>query len=84
MAPINQLGVCIALDILGAITYLLPGLGELGDIAYAPVQGYFAWMMFGGEKWGVVWTGVAFTEELLPFFDFFPSMTVGWFWKFMM
>ena len=44
----------------------------------------FAWWMFGGEKWGGLWTAVAFGEEILPFTDLFPSMTIGWFVKFCM
>jgi len=84
MSPMNQLGVCIMLDILGALTYLLPVLGEFGDVVYAPIQAMFAWWMFGGEKWGGLWTAVAFGEEILPFTDLFPSMTIGWFVKFCM
>lgn len=84
ISPLNQLGICLMLDLLGAVTYLLPAMGEFADIVYAPIQAYFAWQMFGGEKWGAIWTGVAFCEELLPFVDIFPSMTIGWFFKFTM
>jgi hypothetical protein len=84
MDPIAQLGLCVLMDIIGVATYLVPGLGELGDVVYAPIQGIVAWMMFGGERWGTVWTIVSVAEELLPFVDVFPSMTVGWVLKFVL
>lgn len=82
--PIPQLGLCVMMDLLGAATYLFPVLGEGADIIYAPIQAIVAWSVFGGERWGGVWTGVAFFEELLPFTDIFPSMTLGWVGKFML
>lgn len=82
--PMNQLGICLMLDVLGALTYIIPGLGEFADVIYAPVQGMFAWRMFGGETWGMMWTVIAMGEELLPFVDIFPSMTIGWVIKYLM
>jgi hypothetical protein len=82
--PIPQLALCIVMDIIGAATYLLPMLGELADIIYAPIQFVVALSLFGGERWGTVWAGVAFAEELLPFTDIFPSMTLGWVGKYML
>ncbi len=84
MEPLSQLGICLLLDVVGAATYFLPGVGELFDVVYAPIQATVAWSFFGGESWGKVWTGVALAEELLPFFDIFPSMTVGWMMKYLL
>ena len=80
--PMTQLMLCIGMDILGVITYVIPGAGEFADMVYAPIQGAVAWMMFGGESWGKLWTGIAFAEELAPLVDIMPSMTIGWVLKF--
>ncbi|MFT3932515.1 MAG: hypothetical protein QM726_02775 [Chitinophagaceae bacterium] len=69
---------CIVMDILGYATYAIPGLGELGDIVFAPVSAIIFYFMFGSWK-GALFN---FTEEIIPGTDFIPSFTIMWFWKY--
>jgi hypothetical protein len=68
---------CVIMDILGYATYAIPGVGELGDIVFAPVSAIIFYFMFGSWK-GAMFN---FTEELLPGTDFIPSFTIAWFWQ---
>lgn len=70
---------CIAMDIIGYATYAIPGLGEYGDLLWAPLSGWLFYQHFG------TWRGMAgglfnLIEEALPFTDFIPSFTIMYFW----
>lgn len=65
---------CIIMDILGYATYAVPGLGELGDIAFAPISAIIFYFMFGNWK-GAVFN---FAEEIIPGTDFIPTFTIAW------
>ena len=69
-----SLVACIFMDVLGYATYAIPGLGELGDIVWAPISGIIFYAMFGSWK-GALFN---FTEEILPGTDFIPSFTIAW------
>jgi len=69
-----KLLACIGLDVMGNATYLLPGVGEGVDIAYAPAQAVALKMMFDAN--GIALIG--FAEELLPFTDVLPTATIAW------
>jgi hypothetical protein len=74
--------LCILMDLIGCASYIIPGLGELSDIVWAPVSGIIFFMMFGGWK-GALGGLFDFTEEILPGTDFIPTFTIAWFWKYM-
>jgi hypothetical protein len=76
-----QFILCVAFDIIGIFTYLIPGLGELADIAWAPAQAGFIWSLVGGEKYGMSMVVLGFAEEVLPFTDIVPSCTIAWLLK---
>ena len=38
-----KLLLCVAIDLAGDATFLLPGLGELGDLAFAPFEARPTW-----------------------------------------
>lgn len=59
-------------------TYFFPGLGEVFDLAWAPVSGYIFFKMFGG-KVGMIGGVLNFLEEIIPFTDVIPSFTIAWF-----
>ncbi|CAE7424674.1 unnamed protein product [Symbiodinium natans] len=69
-----KLVVCVVLDLAGDATFLLPGLGEFGDVAYAPVEAFALRFLFGGTGLSVL----GFIEEALPFTDAVPTATTGW------
>ena len=73
-----SLVLCIIMDVLGYATYAIPGLGELGDIVFAPVSAIIFYIMFGNWK-GALFN---FTEEILPGTDFIPTFTIAWFWRY--
>lgn len=73
-----SLALCIVMDILGYATYAIPGLGELGDIVFAPISAIVFYAVFGSWK-GAMFN---FTEELIPGTDFIPSFTIMWVWKY--
>jgi hypothetical protein len=72
---------CLVMDALGYATYAIPMLGELGDIAWAPVSAFLFYKTFGGWK-GAFGSVFNFVEELLPGLDFIPSFTLMWIWNY--
>ena len=74
-SPALKLLACLVVDAIGFSSFLLPGLGEVGDLGWAPLQAWFCYFMFGGN---VQLTALSFFEELLPGTDFLPSATLGW------
>ena len=69
-----KLLVCLLIDLIGLLSYLLPVIGELGDIAWAPLQGAVLVFMFGSRL-----GALGFIEEIVPGLDFVPTATIGWF-----
>ena len=80
----SQLVLALVFDIIGLVTYLVPVIGEFGDILWAPINGAFIATMVGREGKGG-WAFVVFgiVEELLPFTDFLFSCTMAWTWKYL-
>ena len=72
--PLLKLLACVFVDALGFSTFLLPGLGEGFDLAWAPIQAWFLYFMFGGLQI----TAIGFFEEIFPGTDFVPSATLAW------
>jgi hypothetical protein len=68
------------MDIIGAATYFLPGLGEWFDFLWAPFSAFVFYRSFGG-KFGRIGGLVSFAEEILPFTDVFPTFTLGYIFK---
>ena len=69
-----KLAVCIAVDGLGDSTFLLPGLGELADLGYGPLEGIILNALFKSGSLAALGT----VEEVLPFTDALPTATIGW------
>lgn len=69
---------CILMDLIGLATYAIPGLGEFGDILWAPISALIFFRTFGGTK-GMLGGMFNFVEELLPGFDFIPTFTIMYF-----
>jgi hypothetical protein len=67
--------LCLLIDFIGMGTYAAPGIGEFGDLAWAPIQFILVWLITG-EK-----SKLAFWEEILPFTDIIPSATISYFMK---
>lgn len=70
--------LCIAMDLVGMFTYLIPAFGEFADIIWAPISAMIFYKMFGGRV-GMIGGVLNFLEEILPFTDIIPSFTIAWF-----
>lgn len=81
--PRVQLVLCFVFDALGMVTYLVPVIGEFGDLVYAPIQAAFVGILAGRERFGLFFIGFSFAEEILPFTDFIPSCLIAWLWKYL-
>jgi hypothetical protein len=73
-----NIALCIALDVIGMATYLIPALGEFADVVWAPISGYLFFTLFGG-RFGMIGGVLNFLEEIIPYTDIIPSFTIAWF-----
>ncbi|XRB07895.1 hypothetical protein NFJ02_33g84460 [Pycnococcus provasolii] len=69
-----KLALCVLIDLAGDSSFLLPGLGELSDGVYAPIEAFALNSLFSSGALG----GIGFVEEALPFSDALPTATVAW------
>lgn len=72
-----NLWLCIIMDALGCITYLVPLFAEVADVVWAPLSSFVLYRIFGGTvgKAGAV---INFIEEAFPGLDFIPTFTLTW------
>lgn len=73
----QKLMLSIVLDLLGMATFLIPALGEIGDLFWAPIAAYMMAKMYKGLS-GKMAGVMTFFEEIIPFTDFIPSFTLMW------
>lgn len=69
-----KLLVCIAIDLVGDSSFILPGVGEIEDAVWAPLSTYLMFQLFESN----VIAGIEFTKEILPFTDILPLATLVW------
>lgn len=74
--------LCFLVDGIGMFTYVIPGIGDFGDLIWAPLQTLFILGMIGRERYMAVFVVLSFTEEILPLTDFIPTATFSWLWKY--
>ena len=70
-----RLLVCIGIDIIGTSSELIPVLGEVTDIAWAPIAAFILRNLYGGSNVVLV---LEFAEEILPLTDILPLATICW------
>jgi hypothetical protein len=73
----RKLALSIFFDAVGYASFLIPGLGELVDIAWAPASAFIMTKMYRGNI-GKIAAGVSFIEEALPGVDIIPTFTLMW------
>lgn len=76
--PLPSLATCIVMDLIGMASYAVPVLGEVIDLAWAPVSAAIYLKMFGVKR-GLLGGMFNFVEELLPGLDIIPTFTISWF-----
>jgi hypothetical protein len=65
---------CIIVDLIGMASYLILILGEVIDMWWAPLCGFFLQYMFGS----MLITSFGAIEEILPLTDIIPTATICW------
>ncbi|CAM1362254.1 conserved hypothetical protein [Tenacibaculum sediminilitoris] len=73
----QKLALSLLFDAIGYVSYLIPGLGELSDIVWAPASAYIMTKMYKGNK-GKIAGAIAFIEEAMPGLDAVPTFTLMW------
>jgi len=73
----KKLLLSILLDLVGILSYLMPGVTEYIDVVWAPLSAFLITKIFKNKisKYAAV---VSFIEEALPFTDVFPTFTLTW------
>ena len=71
------LWLCLLLDAIGMISYLIPTWGEWIDLLWAPVAALLFYLLFGG-KTAAIGSVITLLEEALPFTDFLPLFTIAY------
>jgi hypothetical protein len=68
----GKLLICLTIDIIGSSSELVPILGEVSDIVYAPIAATILRSLYGSN----IVFALEFTEEILPFTDILPLATI--------
>ena len=69
---------CIVMDLIGMLSFAIPGVGEFSDVIWAPISAIILAKTFGGAK-GVFGGIFNFIEEPMPGLDIIPTFTIMWF-----
>nr|WP_317632546.1 hypothetical protein [uncultured Flavobacterium sp.] len=77
----RNLIVGIILDLIGNISYVIPGLGEVIDVVWAPLSAFMMNKLYPTRA-GKVASVISFIEEAVPGIDFIPSFTIMWFYTY--
>ena len=75
-SPSRKLVASLAIDFVGNATFVVPGLGELADLVWAPVSSKMVDLLYKDSSPRARY--VAFLEEVLPFTDIIPTATLAW------
>ena len=73
----QKLALSLLLDGAGYLSFLIPGLGEISDLVWAPASAYIMTKLYKGNK-GKIAGAVAFLEEIMPGMDVIPTFTLMW------
>ncbi len=76
----KDLMASLAIDALGMATYIIPALGEVADIAIAPIVSILIYAVHR-TTFGAI---AGFLEEIIPFTDIIPSATIIWFYRYIL
>ena len=74
-STVPKLVLCLLVDMIGFASFLLPGIGEFGDVIWAPISAAYLFFMFDQ---GLRVMAIGFFEELMPGLDFVPTATLAW------
>jgi len=70
---LGKLLICLTIDIVGSSSEVLPIVGEVIDVVYAPLAATVLRNLYGSNN---ILFGLEFAEEILPFTDILPLATI--------
>ena len=73
----QNLVISLVLDAVGYLSFIIPGIGELSDVVWAPIAAYLMTKMYKGGK-GKIAASVTLVEEAMPGLDVIPTFTLMW------
>ena len=73
----SKLFLCLLLDAVGYLSYLVPLVGESFDVVWAPISSAILFYMFGKKEGGIAAIFNLIEESSLGF-DFIPTFTLTW------
>jgi len=71
------LAASIIFDAVGYASFIIPGIGELIDVVWAPASAFLMTKLYKGNA-GKVGAAVSFIEEIMPGLDVIPTFTLMW------
>lgn len=71
----------LVFDMIGNLSYIIPGVAEFTDIIWAPISSFLISRMYKGNV-GKIAGVFSFIEEALPGFDVIPTFTITWFYTY--
>ena len=77
---IPSLTFCIVMDLIGCLSFAIPGIGEFTDVIWAPLSAFIFLKSFGG-RFGATGAVLNFVEEYFPFTDIIPTFTIAHFMR---
>ncbi|SHH55394.1 hypothetical protein [Winogradskyella jejuensis] len=77
-----KLFLCLMLDAVGYLSFVIPGIGEFSDVIWAPLSGYIMTKLYKGKA-GRIAGVIAFVEEAFPFSDVVPTFTIMWIYTYL-
>ena len=77
----KKLALCLLLDAVGYMSFIIPGIGEFSDIFWAPASAYIMTKLYKGQQ-GKIAAGISFLEEAMPGLDIIPTFTLMWFYTY--
>lgn len=78
-----KLALSILFDIIGYASFIIPGVGELIDIVWAPLAAYCMTKMYKGTE-GKVAAVISFLEEAMPGLDVIPTFSIMWIYTYIL
>ncbi|WP_397362656.1 hypothetical protein [Olleya sp. R77988] len=77
----TKLFLGLLFDALGYVSFIIPGIGEFSDVAWAPASAWLMTKLYKGRS-GKIAAVFTFIEEALPGLDIIPSFTIMWFYTY--
>lgn len=78
---IRNLLLGVVFDLVGMLSFIIPGIGEFSDIIWAPLSAFLMTRLYKGKA-GQAAGMVSFVEELIPGSDYIPTFTIMWFYTY--